>query len=168
MRFCSFAACAALLLSCAAADAQPVPPGANPDTGARPGNVIGTGMSMPMSDQAGNIEPQDTNSPIAARLPSPDVGEDASVHKLLLAARAALIADSTGEAQEALEQAETRALDRSVPLLATGVPSESPLVAKIRDTLHMLGTGDRMATARLLDEAINESSAAAGDRAGSD
>jgi hypothetical protein len=147
---------ALFLLSATGALAQPVPPDANPETGARPGNVIGTGMSLPTSDQAGNIGPEDTNSPIAARLPSPDVGKDASVHTLLLAARAALIADRTGEAQEALERAETRALDRSVPLFQTGVPSQSPLVGKIRDTLHMLGTGDRMATARLLDEAIDE------------
>lgn len=131
-----------------------VPPGANPETGARPGNEIGTGMSMPMSDKASNIGPDDTASPIAPRLPSPDVDEAASVHTLLLAARTALIAGDTGQTQEALEQAETRALDRSVPLLETGVPSQSPLVAKIRDTLHALGTGDRMATARLLDEAI--------------
>lgn len=148
--------CVALLLTAATALAQ-VPPGANPETGARPGNDIGTGMSMPMSDKAGNIGPQDTNSPIAARLPPPDVGDAASVHTLLLAARNALIGGRTGEAQEALEMAETRALDRSVPLLQTGVPSESPLVAKIRSTLQMLGTGDRMATARLLDEAIAQS-----------
>ncbi|HEY1931183.1 MAG TPA: hypothetical protein VGG99_04160 [Acetobacteraceae bacterium] len=157
MRLFITAACAALLLSGAAAAAQPVPLGANPETGARPGNEIGTGMSMPMSDKAGNIGPQDTATPIAARLPPPDVGDDASVHALLLAARAALIADRTGEAQEALERAETRALDRSVPLLQTGVPSESPLVAKIRSALRTLGTGDRMGTARLLDEAINAS-----------
>ena len=45
------------------------PPGADPATGARPGNDIGTGMSLPTSGQAGNITPQDTASPIAARLP---------------------------------------------------------------------------------------------------
>ena len=149
---------AMMLLGAAPALAQ-VPAGANPETGARPGNVIGTGMSLPMSDKAGNIVPGDTGSPVAARLPPPPVGDDASVHDLLLAARAALIADRTGEAQEALEMAETRALDRSVPLLQTGVPSADPLVAKIRDTLHMLGTGDRMATAHLLDAAIAESAA---------
>ena len=31
------------------------PPGADPATGARPGNHIGTGMSLPTSDKAGNI-----------------------------------------------------------------------------------------------------------------
>ena len=150
------ATCAVLLLASAGALAQPVPLGANPETGARPGNEIGTGMSLPMSDKASNIGADDTASPLAPRLPPPDVGDDASVHSLLLAARAALIAGRTGEAQEALEMAETRALDRSVPLLQTGVPSESPLVAKIRSSLQTLGTGDRMATARLLDEAIAE------------
>ena len=158
MRFLLTVLCAIVAHGAVPALAQ-VPPGANPVTGARPGNEIGTGMSMPMSDKAGNIGPQDTSSPIATRLPSPDVEENASVHALLLAARAALIANRTGEAQEALEQAETRALDRSVPLLQTGVPSQSPLVAKIRDALHALGTGDRMATAHLLDEAIAASAA---------
>jgi hypothetical protein len=36
--------------------AQTVPPGANPATGARPGNDIGTGMSMPMGSTASNID----------------------------------------------------------------------------------------------------------------
>jgi hypothetical protein len=155
MRFSRPLVYAAVMLSTGPALAQ-VPREANPETGARSGNEIGTGMSIPMSDKARNIGPQDIRSPIAARLPSPDVGEDASVHSLLLTARAALIGDRTGEAQEALEQAETRALDRSVPLSQTGAPSRSPLVARIRGTLHTLGTGDRMATAQLLDAAIAE------------
>ena len=36
---------------------QGVPPGADPATGARPGNDIGTGMSMPMGNTASNINP---------------------------------------------------------------------------------------------------------------
>ena len=34
---------------------QSVPPGANPATGARPGNEVGTGSSMPMSTHSSNI-----------------------------------------------------------------------------------------------------------------
>src|SRR5581483_8061197 len=64
-----------------------VPPGANPTTGARPGNEIGTGMSLPTSDQSGNITPADTASPIAARLPEPPVADNAAIHDYLLAAR---------------------------------------------------------------------------------
>jgi hypothetical protein len=131
-----------------------VPAGANPATGARPGNDIGTGMSLPMSDHAGNITPQDTASPIAARLPEPPVGDEAAIHDYLLAARNALAAGRSGEAQEALEMAETRALDRSVPLFQTGVPSDNPMVARITQVLHTLGNGDRLEAMRLLEQAI--------------
>ena len=41
---------------------QGVPPGAYPETGARPGNVIGTGMSMPLGTRASNIDQSDTLS----------------------------------------------------------------------------------------------------------
>jgi hypothetical protein len=131
-----------------------VPAGADPATGARPGNDIGTGMSLPMSDQAGNITSQDTTSTIAARLPAPPVGDDAAIHDYLLAARNALAAGRTGEAQESLEMAETRALDRSVPLFQTSVPSDDPVVARIAQVLHTLGAGDRLEAMRLLEQAI--------------
>lgn len=131
-----------------------VPPGANPVTGARPGNDIGTGMSLPTSDQAGNITPQDTTSPIAARLPDPQVGDDAAIRDYLLNARGALATGRTGEAQEALERAETRALDRSVPLFQTSTPSNDPVVARITQVLQTLGNGDRLEAMRLLEQAI--------------
>ncbi|MFZ0018906.1 MAG: hypothetical protein WAL10_16375, partial [Acetobacteraceae bacterium] len=41
-------------------NAQGVPPGTNPVTGARPGNDVGTGMSMPMGTRASNIDGSDT------------------------------------------------------------------------------------------------------------
>jgi hypothetical protein len=131
-----------------------VPPGANPITGARPGNEIGTGMSLPLSDQAGNITPQDTTSLIAGRLPEPPVGDAAAIRDYLLAARNALAAGRTGEAQEALERAETRALDRSVPLFQTSTPIRDPVVERIAQVLHTLGNGDRLEAMRLLEQAI--------------
>ena len=88
--------CALLFgLASGAALAQPatpvgpegVPPGANPATGARPGNDIGTGMSLPMGNTASNINPTDTRSQIAPNLPSPAIGDGASavtsVHNFL-------------------------------------------------------------------------------------
>ena len=131
-----------------------VPPGANPVTGARPGNDIGTGMSLPTSDQAGNITPQDTTSPIAARLPDPQVGDEAAIHDYLVDARNALAAGRSGEAQEALERAETRALDRSVPLFQTSTPSQDSMVTRITEVLQRLGNGDRLEAMRLLEQAI--------------
>jgi hypothetical protein len=130
-----------------------VPPGANPATGARAGNDIGTGMSLPTSDQAGNITPQDTASPIAARLPDPPVDDNAAIHDYLLAARNALAAGRSGEAQEALERAETRALDRSVPLFQTSTPSRDPVVERITRVLQLIGDGDRLEAMRLLEQA---------------
>ena len=134
--------------------AQPVPPGANPDTGARPGNDIGTGASLPLSDKAGNITPDNAQSVIAPNLPSPPIGENATPRDYLVAARAALVVGRTGEAQQALEMAETRALDRSVPLFQTNVPSGNPLIADIRNALLALGAGDRMKAVQIIEAAI--------------
>ena len=120
-----------------------LPPGVSPESGARPGNEIGTGGSLPRSDKASNITDTDTRSSIAPNLPSPPLGEDASPHDYLVAARDALAAGRTGEAQQAMEMAETRALIRSVPRSAMGAPIEDPFVAIIKDALHALTAGDR-------------------------
>jgi hypothetical protein len=133
---------------------QGAPPGTDPATGARPGNDIGTGASLPQSNNASNIGPQDTKSTIAPNLPSPNVGEDASPRRYLEAARTALLVGHTGEAQQALEMAETRALDRSVPLFQTGVPSKSPLVGEIQQALDALGHGDRGQAVKIVEAAI--------------
>jgi hypothetical protein len=133
---------------------QGVPPGADPATGARPGNEIGTGASGPFSNNSSNIGPQDTTSTIAPNLPSPNVGEGASPRRYLEAARTALLVGRTGEAQQALEMAETRALDQSVPLFQTGVPSKNPLVGEIQQALDALGHGDRGQAVKIVEAAI--------------
>lgn len=134
--------------------AQGAPPAVYSGTGARPGNEIGTGSSLPLSDRASNLGPDDTRSTIAPNLPSPAVGEDAPARAYLQAARAALIAGRTGEAQQALEMAETRALDRSVPLFQTSTPSRNPLVDKIGQALGAMGTRDRGRAVQIIDEAL--------------
>jgi hypothetical protein len=108
----------------------------------------------PTSNNASNIVGSDTTSPIAPALPSPDLGPGASPDAFLHAARAALATGRTGEAQQALEMAETRLLDRSTPLFQTNNPSRSPLIAEIGDARRALGTGDRAASMALLDKAI--------------
>jgi hypothetical protein len=53
--------------------------------------------------------------------------------------------------------AETRALDRSVPLFQTGVPSKSTLVGEIQQALDALGHGDRAGAVRIVEAAIPHS-----------
>jgi hypothetical protein len=129
--------------------------GASTDTGARPGDEIGTGSSLPYSDRASNISPQDTRSMIAPNLPSPSLSDSASVRDYLAAARTALLRGRTGEAQQSLEMAETRALDRSVPLFQTNVPDKNPLIGEITQALNALSAGDRAATLRTIETAIS-------------
>jgi hypothetical protein len=133
---------------------QGVPPGANPATGARPGNDIGTGMSLPMGSTASNIDPTDTRSQIAPNLPSPAVGDNATAPDYLAAARNALAAGRTGEAQQSLEMAETRLLDRSTPLFQTNTPSANPAVSQISQALQALAAGDRSRCMSLIDAAM--------------
>jgi hypothetical protein len=145
---------AALAQSATPVGPQGVPPGANPATGARPGNDIGTGMSLPMGSSASNINPTDTRSQIAPNLPSPNVGDNASAPDYLTAARNALAAGRTGEAQQSLEMAQTRLLDRSVPLFQTNTPSSNPVVGQISQALQALAAGDRSQCMRLIEAAI--------------
>jgi hypothetical protein len=144
-----------------AAMAQTVPPGIDPDTGARPGNEIGTGASLPLSDKASNITPGDTTSTIAPNLPSPAIGENATSRDYLLAARTALLLGRTGEAQQSLEMAETRALDRSVPLFQTGVRITDPLIGEIEQALHALSEGDRGRAVQIIETALPHAEQAA-------
>jgi hypothetical protein len=108
----------------------------------------------PTSDHASNIGASDTASPIAPALPSPDLGPGSSPEAVLHAARAALATGRTGEAQQALEMAETRLLDRSTPLFQTNDPSNNPLIHQIGDARRALGSGDRAQSMQLLDKAI--------------
>ena len=129
-------------------------------TGARPGNDIGTGMSLPMGTKASNIGPSDTSSPIAPNLPSPELSEGASAQAYLIAARNALAAGKTGEAQQAMEMAQTRLLDRSVPLFQTNTPSANPVVAQISQALQALAVGDKPRCMALIEAAIPNAKAA--------
>jgi hypothetical protein len=133
---------------------QGVPPGASPTTGARPGNDIGSGMSMPMSNHASNIDTSNTRSPIAPNLPSPQLGPDASAADYLHAAQASLAAGRTGEAQQSMEMAQTRLLDRSVPQNQTNNPSDNPAVTQISHALSALAAGDRAQAMQLIQSTI--------------
>jgi hypothetical protein len=125
---------------------------AQPVDGARPGNVIGTGMSLPRSDNASNLDSQTTRSELAPALPVPSATDD--IQSLLLDARHALQTGQTGEAQEALERAETRALDRSVPQGEERVVAEDPLTEATGQARAALAAGDVAGAIRVIDAAL--------------
>jgi hypothetical protein len=141
--------------------AQPYMPPANPaeappamPDGARPGNDIGTGMSLPRSDRAGNINGATTHSELAPNLPAP-AGVD-NVHDLLVTARNALAANQTGAAQEALERAETRALDRDIAPGTERVPDQSPAVAGIAQARDALGNNNIRGAIAIVDNLLRQ------------
>jgi hypothetical protein len=122
----------------------------NPVDGARPGNVIGTGSSLPAGNTTSNVTPGDTKSLIAPNLPSPSVPAGSPPRAYLEAAQRALTLGRTGEAQQALEEAETRMLDRSVVPSRADVPDEQPGVRDVTDALHALAAGDRARTQQII------------------
>ena len=120
----------------------------------RPGNKIGTGQSLPLSSNASNLGAADTRTAIAPRLPSPLLAENASPAAFLHAAGQALAAGRTGEAQEALERAESRALSRSVRPSRAGEASRQPLVTTISAARAALSVGDRARALRFIEQAF--------------
>jgi hypothetical protein len=141
----------ALLASVSTALAQPltsVPPGTNPETGARPGNEIGTKSSLPRGNTASNINESDVHSRIAPNLPTPRVGDDASPAVYLKDARNALSSGRTGAAQEALERAETS-------LLNSGVQPNDQSVQRVSDAREALAGHDRARAGQDIDGLLN-------------
>jgi len=91
---------------------------------------------------------------IVSPLPPPSVDDNARPSEFLRAAQTSLIGGRTGETRQALEMAQTRMLDRSVPLFQTQNPSEDRAVRLIAQALEALTTGDREACIRLIQDAI--------------
>ncbi len=147
----------AILIGCAAlpATAQVSPQsGVDTTTGARPGNEIGTGMSLPPGNKASNIGPGDSAGTYAPNLPSPPLAENARPSDFLRAAQGALAAGRTGEAQQALEMAQTRLLDRSVPLGRTEDASDDTAVRQISQALRALSESDRAGSMQQIQSAM--------------
>lgn len=144
----------AALLCLIAISAMAQAPSLDSTTGARPGHEIGVGDSLPRSGKASNIGTSGSQSNVAPTLPAPGLGENAAIRDYLTAARVSLVAGRTGQAQQSLEMAETRALDRSVPQDQVVTPSGSQLVARIHDALAALGSGDIAHAISLIDLAL--------------
>ena len=111
---------------------------------------LGTGRD-PVSTRASNIAPGNTRSGVAPALPVPSVGPDSTPEAYLHAARDALAAGRTGEAQQSLEMAETRQLARAVPAEAANMPDADPVIGQIENALHALGDGDRARAIEIID-----------------
>jgi hypothetical protein len=97
----------------------------------------------PQSGGASNINAADTHSNIAPQLPVPALSAGASPHAYLLDAQQALQQHRTGAAQEALERAETRLLDRTTPPSAADTADAAPLVQQIDQALQAIGHSGR-------------------------
>jgi hypothetical protein len=106
------------------------------------------------SDSASNINPGNASSNIAQQLPTPAAGEDNAPMQYLIAARQAIAAGRTGEAQEALEQAETRLASRSTPLFRTNEVARGSVIDEVRQAREALGSGDRMRAMELTEQAL--------------
>jgi hypothetical protein len=152
---CVYLATVALLGMTVVSALAQAPPVADPATGARAGHVPGIGESLPQSDKASNIVPADTHSNIAPTLPASAVGDNAEPSDYLKSARASLVAGRTGQAQQSLEMAETRALDRSVAQDQASVASDSQLVSRIGDARRALGDGNSAHAIELIDLALS-------------
>jgi hypothetical protein len=107
--------------------------------------------------RASNIDAADTHSAIAPHLPEPKVGPGASPDVLLQAAQAALAAHHTGTAQQALEMAETRLLDRSTEVGASNQPDQNPRIEAVTNARKALASGDTQGAEAAIQTAMNSS-----------
>jgi len=131
------AACIVLCATCGMALAQPVDLRAPPQ-------IPGTRSLVPASPPPA----------IGPRLPLPPLPENDSPHAFLQAARSAVKRGQTGEAQEALERAETRLLDRSVSISSAQEPEDRRALLGIGVARQALAAGDRAGTLQAIDDAL--------------
>ena len=106
------------------------------------------------SRQDSNITQADTRSAIAPALPSPAIPSADPPRTFLYAARRAVEAGRTGEAQEALERAETRLLDRVEPAPASARAYNQQVVADIVSARRSLAARNRPAAVVAIDDAL--------------
>lgn len=143
LRLGTFAAALALL----AAPALAQTPAAQAPAGDGPGK-------QPTSTVPTNTGPANTHTEWSPQLPTPAVGEDAPPAAFIKAAQASIAAGRLGEAQEAIERAESRALTRAVPPSVANDPSHQPLVKQLGQARQMLGSGDKVGALQVLTQAM--------------
>jgi hypothetical protein len=96
---------------------------------------------------------------VLSPLPSPNLPEGGRPSDYLRAAQGALVGGRNGEAQESLEMAQTRMLDRSVQMGQTNNPSDNPTVGQISQALQALAARDRASCLRIVQSAIESATA---------
>jgi hypothetical protein len=102
---------------------------------------------------------QSDRSAVLPPLPSPNVPEGSRPSDYLRAAQAALAAGHAGEAESALEMAQTRILARSVPLGQTDNPSDNPTIGQIAQARQALAGHDQATCAQLIQAAVASAAA---------
>jgi hypothetical protein len=136
----------------------PASPPPNAQVVAGPGKVVTGPPSLPsvepLSLHATNLGPGDTRNIISPALPSSGLGDNAGPSAYLHAAQSALAANQTGQAQEALENAETALLSRSVPQGMANQPDQSPAVHNVSAALQALGANDTAQAMALIQQTI--------------
>jgi hypothetical protein len=115
--------------------------------------ALGLAAGVPVLAQAAT-----TGEVIVPRLPVPALGPNATAEQYLQAAQSALQARRDGEAQEALERAETRLLDRSITPSTANQPDQNATVRQIGQARDALRRGDRAAATQIV-ASLNSSGA---------
>jgi hypothetical protein len=120
-----------------------------------------TPLLPPTGVLTGNGPQSYTHSASVTALPSPTLPTDAPPGAFLEVARTAPQGGRTGEAQEALERAETRLLDHPVAPAQIDVPDDTRAVLDIGVARRALARRDRSGAIRAIDEALAASALAA-------
>lgn len=99
--------------------------------------------------------PADAGAVLARPMPAPALPEGATPEAYLQSAAQALAAGRLAEADEAMERAETRALDRSVRPSQANIPDPNKLVHQIAAARGALASGDRAKALQLVQDALH-------------
>ena len=106
----------------------------------------------PQTTGARSFEPNDPYSAIAPQTPLPPVRENDRLHAFLEAAWSAVDRGQSEEAQDALERAETRLLDRAVAMNSAQKPDDRHAVLDIGVARQVLTARDRPGALRAIDD----------------
>lgn len=117
------------------------------------GTAMAQNSASPLSTSASHTSSANARTSMAPRLPG--ATGDNSGEAYLTRAEAALRRGHTGEAQEMLERAETRFLDRVTTASTASMPDTDPRITDIEQARQALGRGDRKAAMQSIQAAMS-------------